>query len=274
MKLGKINNPGKLTIGSWLIKYLINIPKYKLGYYDRQILKHYKRTYHNSDAYGVLFDGYGEMLAKALGIDYKTSHIYTLQNPIPKIECNSALFHREKRIVYVGRLTYWDKRLDRLLAVWERLHLRFPDWKLSFIGDGPEEHSLRKCVADKNLQNVEFLGWQNNPTQFYRTSEIMCMTSATEGCPMALLEAQQCGCAAVAFDCCAGIHEILSPNWENGVLVPDGDIDTYAESLAKLMSDDELRHKIQTECVNSAKRFSVEKSVKQYDDLIKKLLRK
>ena len=29
MKLGKINKPEKLTIGSWLKKHLLNIPKYK-----------------------------------------------------------------------------------------------------------------------------------------------------------------------------------------------------------------------------------------------------
>jgi glycosyltransferase involved in cell wall biosynthesis len=274
MKLGKINKPEKLTIGSWLKKYLLNIPKYKLGYYDWQMIKHYKKAYDNSDAYGVLFDGYGEQIANRLNIDYKTSHIYTLQNPIPEIEYDGTINHKEKRIIYVGRLTYWDKRLDRLLAVWEKLHLRFPEWKLCFVGDGQEENNLQKTVADKNLQNVEFLGWQNNPTQFYHTSEIMCMTSATEGCPMALLEAQQAGCATMAFDCCAGIREILSPNWENGVFVPDGDIDSYAEALAKLISDDEARHKIQTCCVNSAKRFSVENSVKQYDNLIKNLCRK
>lgn len=271
MKLGNITRPAKLNFRSWIKRYLLDIPKYKLGYYDWRMLKQYKKAYYNSDAYGALFDGYCEQLAEALKIDYKSSHFYTLQNPIPDIEDNGVTYHREKQIVYVGRLTYWDKRLDRLLAVWEKLHHRFPEWKLCFVGDGEEEHNLRNIVAEKGLQRVEFLGWQNNPTRFYRTSEIMCMTSVSEGCPMALLEAQQCGCVAVAFDCCAGIHEILSPSWENGVLVPNNDIDAYAEALSKLMSDDELRHKIQAECVNSAKRFSVEKSVSQYDALIRKL---
>ena len=91
---------------------------------------------------------------------------------------------------------------------------------------------------------------------------------------MALLEAQQYGCATMAFDCCAGIHEILSPNWENGVLVPNGNIDAYAETLAKLMGDDELRHKIQNNGPANARRFSVERSVEQYDALINILTKK
>ena len=97
------------------------------------------------------------------------------------------------------------------------------------------------------------------------------MTSMVEGCPMALLEAQQHGCAAMAFECSAGIREILSPVWENGVFVPNGDIDAYVEALSRLMSDDELRRKIQSNGPANAKRFSVENSVAQYDVLIKKL---
>ena len=137
------------------------------------------------------------MPLECCSIDYRESHLCTLQNPIAEFDGDCAPLQREKRVVYVGRLTYWDKRLDRLLAVWERIYQRFPEWRLCFVGEGEESVNLRKIVADKGVQRVEFLGWHNNPTQFYRTSEIVCMTSASEGCPMALLEAQQCGCGGV-----------------------------------------------------------------------------
>ena len=273
-KLGKITKPQPFTIGRWLNKYLINLPKYKFGYYDCKILRNYKKVYRNTDAYGVLFNGYGEQLAKALDLNYNTSHIYTLQNPIPDMSGNITESQREKRVVYVGRLGYWDKRLDRLLAVWEKIHHNFPDWRLSFVGDGEDEHNLRNITASKMLPRVEFLGWSNNPSEYFGTSEIMCMTSIVEGCPMALLEAQQCGCATMAFDCSYGVREILSPNWECGVFVPNGDIDAYAEALSRLMSDEDLRRKIQSNGPINVKRFSVEKSAEQYDTLIKKLTSK
>lgn len=271
-KLGRITKPQKFSIASWVKRKVFTKIKYKSGYYDWKILRGYKRVYRNVDAYGVLFDGYGVQLAEAMGIDYHKSHLYTLQNPIPEQDIEAAAIKREKRIAYVGRFNYWDKRLDRLLAVWKRVYAKFPEWSLVFVGDGAEGENLRKIVADDNLPRVEFLGWQNDPTHFYRTSEIMCMTSMVEGCPMSLLEAQQCGCAAIAFDCSYGVREILSPNWKYGVVVPNGDIDAYAEALTRLMSDDELRHHIQQNGPASARRFSVEASVKQYDALIKKLL--
>ena len=98
------------------------------------------------------------------------------------------------------------------------------------------------------------------------------MTSMVEGCPMALLEAQQCGCATIAFDCSYGVREILSPNWEYGVYINNGDIEAFAEALSRLMSDDELRKKIQRNGANSVSRFSVEASVEQYDALINKMI--
>ena len=267
----KVHHPKKRSVGAWLKHKLLNIPKYKLGYYERKVLKEYKRKYNNTDAYGVLFDSYGEQVAEAVGVEYKSSYIYTLSNPLPEVKCNSAEYQRQKRIIYVGRLGAWDKQLWRLLAVWERLHLTFPNWELWFVGDGEDRNNLENIVASKNLQRVTFLGWQNNPSEYLKSSEIMCMTSIVEGCPMALLEAQQYGCATLAFNCSSGVEDMLSPNWESGVYVPNGDIDAYAEALGKLMSDDELRRKIQANGPSSAKRFSVERSVKQYDALIKRM---
>ena len=91
---------------------------------------------------------------------------------------------------------------------------------------------------------------------------------------MVLLEAQQYGCATIAFDCSYGVRDILSPNWENGAYVPNGDIDGYAKALSKLISDDELRHKIQKNGIENVKRFSIERSVEQYEALIQKLCTK
>jgi glycosyltransferase involved in cell wall biosynthesis len=78
----------------------------------------------------------------------------------------------------------------------------------------------------------------------------------------------------MAFDCSPGIRNILSPVWENGAYVANGDIEAYAEALSRLMSDDELRQKIQRNGLDNIKRFSAEESAKQYDSLINKLCSK
>ena len=257
-------------------KYFIATPKLKLGYYDIKFKQRYKKRYNKLDAFGVLNDHYGKKIAQKIGVNYSKSKFFTLPNPILQIANTDEIANtkREKRILFIGRLTYMDKRVDRLLDIWRRIHNKFPEWSLTIIGEGPEKEYLQKYVEDHNIQQIEFIDYTSTPQHFYQKSEILCLTSDFEGCPMVLLEAQQYGCATIAFDCSYGVRDILSPNWENGAYVPNGDIDGYAKALSKLISDDELRHKIQKNGIENVKRFSIERSVEQYEALIQKLCTK
>ena len=273
-KWGSIVRPRKRGVIDKLNRWLVNYPKYRLGYYDHKMKKRYRTIYNAVDAYGVLFEEYGRMVAEELKVPYEELKCVVLQNPIKITGNEVASGEREKRVLFVGRLSYWDKRIDRLLEVWKLIEKDFPEWRLSIVGEGREWSSLEGIVRKNNLERVEFLGFVADPQELYATSEILCLTSSIEGCPMVLLEAQRCGCATMAFDCSSGVREILSPNWENGVYVPNGDIKGYAEALSRLMSDAELRGSIQRNGCESVKRFSPEVSAVQYDALIEGLLAK
>ena len=211
-KWGSIIRPKKGTVGEWLNRYLVNYPKFKLGYYDRKMKKRYHTIYNAVDAYGVLFEEYGRMVAEEMGLPYEESKCVVLQNPIQVAGAIELSAQRQKRVLFVGRLSYWDKRIDRLLAAWRLIYKDFPEWRLSIVGEGGEREALEKIVRDNGLQRVEFWGFTPNPKDIYSSSEILCLTSTIEGCPMVLLEAQLCGCATMAFDCSAGVRELLSPN--------------------------------------------------------------
>ena len=77
--------------------------------------------------------------------------------------------------------------------------------------------------------------------------------------------------AVIAFDCSAGVREILSPSWENGVLIKPFDIKAYAEALSKLMSNDELRTQIAENGRCAVQRFSSENSLSQWRAILKEL---
>ncbi len=273
-KVNSFADPNNMTMSKLLKHYMIDYPKLKMGYYHRKMRQRYHMIYDNVDAYGVLFEEYGRMVAKEIGVPYEESKCIVVHNPLPEFESKGEASQREKRVLFVGRLSYWDKRVDRLLDAWKLIYKDFPEWKLSIVGEGTDkDHSyLEKIVRENKLERVEFLGFVPAPEKLYSTSEILCLSSSIEGCPMVLLEAQAHGCATMAFDCSAGVRELLSPNWENGVYVPNGDIEAYAEALSKLMSDDELRQKIQRNGPESVKRFSVEASAEEYDALIQKLM--
>ena len=139
------------------------------------------------------------------------------------------------------------------------------------IGDGPEKKRMTRFVEKHKLPRVQFVNFTSTPEEYYKESEILCLTSDFEGCPMVLLEAQQYGCTTIAFNCSYGVQDILSPNWTNGVHIPNGDIDAYAEALIRLMKDDELRLSIKRNGIENIKRFSIEHSANQYDAMIKQL---
>lgn len=123
------------------------------------------------------------------------------------------------------------------------------------------------------MDRVRFFKYSKAPDIFYREAEIVCLTSSFEGWGMVLVEAQNCGCASVAFDCCAGVREILSPDMCNGILVKPFNIDEYAEKLSLIMRDESLRRRIQHNGNESLVRFSPEHTLVQWQNMMKEVLR-
>lgn len=270
-----IHHPVRRSLGHVLRNWLINYPKYKLGYYHRRTLKRYKSIYENSDAFGVLFDDYGVQMARALGVEGASNKIVTLRNPIGDQSSDGVLrLNREKVVAYIGRLSTHDKRVDRLLEVWLRVHDKHPDWRLWIVGSGEAQPALESYVKEHRLPRVEFLGFRSEVDEIYKRVSIVALTSDFEGCPMVLLEAQKWGCATIAFECSSGVREILSPNFVNGVYVQNGDIDCYAEALSRLMADDELRGSIEQKALVSVRRFYPSTAASSYGELIVRLLSK
>lgn len=248
--------------------------KFKFGLYHKDIKLRYKKRYERLDAYGVLYEEYAKNIARKIGIPDTASKFFTLPNSLPQIAKTKPTTSRKKQIIYVGRLTYADKRVDRLLKVWRKIYKIFPEWNLLIIGNGPEENALKQYVSQHCLPRIEFINFTPTPELYYKESEILCLTSDFEGFGMVLLEAQQYGCATMAFDCSYGVRDILSPNWENGVYVPNGHINAYAKALSRLMRDTDLRRRIQENGADNIKRFSIKESVNQYNTLIQKLYSK
>ena len=171
----------------------------------------------------------------------------------------------------VERVNYTAKRVDRLLRIWSLVEKDNPEWSLNLVGSGLEYENLLKQKEDLNLQRVSFLGYSANTKEYYDRAAIVCMTSSFEGWPMVLLEAQANQCATIAFNSSAGIEEILSPSWQNGVLIDAFDEKRYAEALHKLMNDDELRSKIAYNGREAVKRFSAKKTLSAWKSLFSEL---
>ena len=188
-----------------------------------------------------------------------------IPNPVPfKIDSPAAL--SEKRVAAVGRLA-WQKGFDRLIEAWRKVSPEAPDWNLSIFGDGELRGALKKQAEGLP---VIFHGNVADPEEIYRNSSIIALTSHYEGLPMVLLEAQEYGIPVVSFDCKCGPADIIE-NGRNGLLVQEGDIEGFAEKLLGLIRDHESLIAMGKAARAGAERWSAEKIMKQWTDLLENL---
>jgi len=172
----------------------------------------------------------------------------------------------EKRVIAVGRLDY-QKSFDRLIVVWEKVHEKMPDWRLDIFGQGEWKDMLQRMIDERGLQDCVRL---NGPTKDigkeYAESSMLVMSSHYEGFPMVMIEAMACGLPAVCFDFKCGPRDIIVEG-ENGLIVPDGDIEGLAEAIVRLMRDDELRKRMGENAKRVVETYSEERVMGQWINL-------
>lgn len=236
--------------------HLLTNPKATwLKVYEKRLMKEYKKTYDLVDAYVVLCEGYKSELEKKLRLS-DLNKITVIHNA--EYEVENISMDKKKQLLFVGRMTYEHKRVDRLLDIWKMIYKKVPGWELILVGSGSEERALRQRAEKMKLERVTFTGWSLNPSVFYKHASVSCLTSTFEGWPLCLTEAQANGVVPIAFDCCAGIREILSPSGENGILIPPFRKRKYADELCKLLLDPERLACMRENVIRKSQEYSVE----------------
>lgn len=166
--------------------------------------------------------------------------------------------HRDDRgqtgphILSVGRLAA-KKGLHHLIDALAELSARFPDARLTIVGDGPIRDELAAQAERLGLSGrVTFLGMIPNadlPGLFARADlfavpSIIDQTGDREGLPVSILEAAASGVPVVASDV-GGISDFVEDG-VTGLLVPPGDPSALAGAMARLLGDRDLSRDIAT----------------------------
>ncbi len=253
--------------------YFISYPKYIwFEKHKARFYKNYLKTYNIADYYTVLCDDYKTQIAKALKLNVTNNKIRVIPNSEKTID--SPNLDKKKQILFVGRLSYSDKRVDRLIDIWERVYDQLSDWELIIIGDGEEKENLMNRVQKSNLLRIRFVGATSNVQAYYKEASILCLVSTFEGWGLCLTEAQSNGVVPIAFDCSAGVHSILSPSGVNGVLVPPFDLNRFAKELVALANDSDKLAQMRLNVLNKSKEYSIEVVGKMWMDLFDELIAK
>lgn len=263
------------SVGRFLEWFLAVYPFEALtGRHKRSRIGKYRRNYLNCDLYTVLCEDYRRQMLEILGPAVATernNHVEVIPNYIPPHDYGEPV--KEKTVLFMGRLSYGDKRVDRLLDVWAMVHRDFPDWELCIVGDGEERERLVRRAGELRLERVEFRGHTSDPGEYYSRASILCLTSTFEGWPLVIAEGQQAGAIPIAFDSAAGIRRQLAPDGVNGILVTPFDKREYARRLAELMSDEALRDRMRRSVLLRSKEYSDADRLAKWDRSFKNLLK-
>ncbi len=240
----------------------------KLHVYDEICHEDYRHTLQEVDAYTVLCDAYREELIESLRLNTELSgkiHV------IPNFQKPNAYpcLEKEKVVLFVGRLTYADKRVDRLLRIWALVEAKVPEWRLLIVGEGEDEIRLHRIAQELKLEHVCFEGRQN-PQTYYDRASILCLTSTSEGWGLVLTEAQTNGVVPIAFDSSAGVHTLLAPSGTNGILIAPFDEEEYAHQLLQLMQDESWLKTLQGKVVQ--RKYPKTEMFRRLQDMLETLM--
>jgi glycosyltransferase involved in cell wall biosynthesis len=227
-----------------------------------------RRQYRNLDLIGVLSSDdlrqFEEMLEGG------SARLVRIPNSAPRVSGVRAPLE-DKLVIAAGRLR-WQKGFDLLIAAFEQVARAHPDWKLRIYGDGELERRLRWRVASRHLYNNVFvMGRTERLGEEMERASIFALSSRYEGLPMVMLEAMSKGLPVVSFDCLGGCADVVTDG-EDGILVPNGDVDRFAAGLLELIEDPERRRRYGAAAIEKARAHDIEVVGRQWASAIDSVL--
>ena len=180
---------------------------------------------------------------------------------------------KKQEVMILSRMEEKSKRISFALKIWKRINqiAELDDWKLVLVGSGPDLEYLKRYAQKLKLKNYSFEGRQPDAIKYYKNASVFMLTSNFEGWGITLTEAQQMGTVPIAFHSYASLPDIIE-NGKNGIIVPNKEIDTFAEQMASLMQNKTIRISMAVNGLESCKRFHSDIICRQWIDLFHNLL--
>ena len=152
--------------------------------------------------------------------------------------------HDPNTILWVGRLES-EKHPEEALRIFSRIHRELPDTKLLMLGRALSDDalsSLERFAEELDVgEAVEFCGFHENMTPFYRSASLFLCTSEFEGFSLSILEALAAGLPVVMYE----LPYLTLVQDNDAILsVPFGDADGASRQAIELLVDDGERVRI------------------------------
>jgi len=148
-----------------------------------------------------------------------------------KLKCTLSPFTKGTiNVVAAGRLTK-QKGFDVLINAFAIINKKEGSFKLHLLGDlnGDQTDNLQELVMKLGLSKVvSFLGYNENPYQYFKYADMYVLSSRWEGLPNTVLECLYLETPVISTNCIATMKDLIK-HGDNGFIV---DVDN-SEQLAK-----------------------------------------
>lgn len=160
--------------------------------------------------------------------------------------------YTNKKVLAIGNNIH-VKGFDFLIQAWSLLDKN--NWVLEIVGLSEKEQNKINKIIDKHKIKNEIIitGKISNIKEKYLKSSIYCLCSRMEATPLVLIESQHIGLPAIVFDNCEGPLELLN---NSGLVVEFGNINEYAESIAKLINSKNMYQELSNRAKLNSQRFN------------------
>jgi glycosyltransferase involved in cell wall biosynthesis len=176
-------------------------------------------------------------------------------------------------VIQVARLDYLKDHATAIRTI-EQVAAVIPRARLVLVGEGPERGAIEGLVHERRLEeHVRFLGPRHDVARLLAASDIVLLTSISEGIPLTLIEAMAAARPVVSTRV-GGVAEVVL-NGQTGLLAPPGDATTLSEHILRLAGDPMPRERLGRAGRQRAENLFSErqmhkKYLKLYSEMIKK----
>lgn len=143
---------------------------------------------------------------------------------------------------------------------------------LLLVGDGPDQPAARQVAEELGVASrVRFLGTRDALPQLLGPADVYCSASIEESFGLSALEAMACGTPVVSTRV-GGVPEVVDDG-VTGFLTEPGNLEAYADALAKLLFDRPLSKQMgQAAREQAMERFDRHKITALYEAMYLRLL--
>jgi glycosyltransferase involved in cell wall biosynthesis len=152
----------------------------------------------------------------------------------------------DRIVLFVGRAVARKGFFD-VLKAWQSIPRK--NYRLLLVG--PSVSAVTASGLD--LENVQALGYVDDPSIFYLAADVLCVPSHHEGFGYCYLEAASAGCVPIC-SLIPGPTDFITDK-HTGLCVPVGDVEAIAATLKNVLEDDLLRERLRIAAFGMAKAF-------------------